>query len=37
MATVLFYRKSLAEKYIMTSAKLIAPAIENSFAAGFDW
>ncbi|XP_031439031.1 intraflagellar transport protein 88 homolog isoform X2 [Clupea harengus] len=30
-------RKSLAEKYIMTSAKLIAPAIENSFAAGFDW
>ncbi|XP_062390468.1 intraflagellar transport protein 88 homolog isoform X1 [Sardina pilchardus] len=30
-------RKALAEKYIMTSAKLIAPAIENSFAAGFDW
>ncbi|XP_056145107.1 intraflagellar transport protein 88 homolog isoform X2 [Lampris incognitus] len=30
-------RKSLAEKYIMTSAKLIAPAIESSFATGFDW
>uniref|UniRef100_A0A8C9QPK8 Intraflagellar transport protein 88 homolog n=1 Tax=Scleropages formosus TaxID=113540 RepID=A0A8C9QPK8_SCLFO len=30
-------RKALAEKFIMTSAKLIAPAIESSFAAGFDW
>ncbi|XP_072542134.1 intraflagellar transport protein 88 homolog [Salminus brasiliensis] len=30
-------RKELAEKYIMTSAKLIAPAIETTFAAGFDW
>lgn len=30
-------RKALAEKYIMTAAKLIAPAIESSFAAGFDW
>ncbi|KAL7865764.1 hypothetical protein SRHO_G00110110 [Serrasalmus rhombeus] len=30
-------RKALAEKYIMTSAKLIAPAIESTFAAGFDW
>ncbi|XP_016143954.1 intraflagellar transport protein 88 homolog [Sinocyclocheilus grahami] len=30
-------RKALAEKYIMTSAKFIAPAIESSFAAGFDW
>uniref|UniRef100_A0A665V1X7 Intraflagellar transport 88 homolog n=1 Tax=Echeneis naucrates TaxID=173247 RepID=A0A665V1X7_ECHNA len=29
--------KALAEKYIMTAAKLIAPAIETSFAAGFDW
>uniref|UniRef100_A0A8D3A4Z0 Intraflagellar transport 88 homolog n=1 Tax=Scophthalmus maximus TaxID=52904 RepID=A0A8D3A4Z0_SCOMX len=29
--------KALAEKYIMTAAKLIAPAIENSFATGFDW
>ncbi|KAE8299755.1 Intraflagellar transport protein 88-like protein [Larimichthys crocea] len=29
--------KVLAEKYIMTAAKLIAPAIENSFATGFDW
>ncbi|XP_019956242.2 intraflagellar transport protein 88 homolog isoform X2 [Paralichthys olivaceus] len=29
--------KVLAEKYIMTSAKLIAPAIETSFATGFDW
>ncbi|CAJ1079071.1 intraflagellar transport protein 88 homolog isoform X5 [Xyrichtys novacula] len=29
--------KVLAEKYIMTSAKLIAPAIETSFASGFDW
>ncbi|XP_028656394.1 intraflagellar transport protein 88 homolog isoform X1 [Erpetoichthys calabaricus] len=30
-------KQSLAEKFIMTSAKLIAPAIETSFAAGFDW
>ncbi|KAL2081102.1 hypothetical protein ACEWY4_022955 [Coilia grayii] len=30
-------RKGLAEKFIMTAAKLIAPAIEGSFAAGFDW
>ncbi|XP_076602700.1 intraflagellar transport protein 88 homolog isoform X2 [Chaetodon auriga] len=29
--------KALAEKYIMTAAKLIAPAIETSFATGFDW
>ncbi|XP_032424567.1 intraflagellar transport protein 88 homolog isoform X3 [Xiphophorus hellerii] len=29
--------KVLAEKYIMTAAKLIAPAIETSFASGFDW
>ncbi|KAM4561852.1 intraflagellar transport protein 88 homolog isoform 1-T1 [Fundulus diaphanus] len=29
--------KVLAEKYIMTAAKLIAPAIETSFAGGFDW
>jgi len=31
------HRKVLAEKYIMTAAKLIAPAIETSFAGGFDW
>ncbi|XP_055101256.1 intraflagellar transport protein 88 homolog isoform X6 [Symphalangus syndactylus] len=30
-------RKAMAEKYIMTSAKLIAPVIETSFAAGYDW
>ncbi|XP_060764388.1 intraflagellar transport protein 88 homolog isoform X2 [Neoarius graeffei] len=30
-------RKALAEKYIMTSAKLISPAIESTFSAGFDW
>ncbi|KAH0625119.1 hypothetical protein JD844_033251, partial [Phrynosoma platyrhinos] len=30
-------RKATAEKYIMTAAKLIAPAIETSFAVGFDW
>uniref|UniRef100_K7FEY0 Intraflagellar transport 88 n=1 Tax=Pelodiscus sinensis TaxID=13735 RepID=K7FEY0_PELSI len=30
-------RKSMAEKYIMTAAKLIAPAIETSFAIGYDW
>lgn len=30
-------RKQRSEKYIMTAAKLIAPAIETSFAAGFDW
>ncbi|XP_034429557.1 intraflagellar transport protein 88 homolog isoform X3 [Hippoglossus hippoglossus] len=29
--------KVLAEKYIMTAAKLIAPTIETSFATGFDW
>ncbi|XP_061782090.1 intraflagellar transport protein 88 homolog isoform X2 [Nerophis lumbriciformis] len=29
--------KARAEKYVMTAAKLIAPAIESSFAAGFDW
>ncbi|XP_015234356.1 PREDICTED: intraflagellar transport protein 88 homolog isoform X1 [Cyprinodon variegatus] len=29
--------KIQAEKYIMTAAKLIAPAIETSFASGFDW
>uniref|UniRef100_A0A8C3AMM7 Intraflagellar transport 88 homolog n=1 Tax=Cyclopterus lumpus TaxID=8103 RepID=A0A8C3AMM7_CYCLU len=29
--------KVLAEKYIMTAAKLIAPAIETSFVTGFDW
>ncbi|XP_030417456.1 intraflagellar transport protein 88 homolog isoform X1 [Gopherus evgoodei] len=30
-------RKAMAEKYIMTAAKLIAPAIETSFAIGYDW
>ncbi|KAM8976486.1 intraflagellar transport protein 88 homolog [Pelodytes ibericus] len=30
-------RKALAEKYIMTAAKLIAPVIETSFAVGYDW
>ncbi|KAM9172125.1 intraflagellar transport protein 88 homolog isoform 1-T1 [Pangshura tecta] len=30
-------RKGMAEKYIMTAAKLIAPAIETSFAIGYDW
>ncbi|XP_029458377.1 intraflagellar transport protein 88 homolog [Rhinatrema bivittatum] len=30
-------RKALAEKYIMTAAKLIAPAIDTSFAVGYDW
>ncbi|XP_018410189.1 PREDICTED: intraflagellar transport protein 88 homolog [Nanorana parkeri] len=30
-------RKALAEKYIMTAAKLIAPVIENSFDVGYDW
>ncbi|XP_051938320.1 intraflagellar transport protein 88 homolog isoform X5 [Hippocampus zosterae] len=29
--------KARADKYVMTSAKLIAPAIQASFAAGFDW
>lgn len=31
------YRKAMAEKYIMTAAKLIAPVIETSFAVGYDW
>ncbi|KXJ23694.1 intraflagellar transport protein 88 homolog [Exaiptasia diaphana] len=30
-------KKTQAEKYIMSAAKLISPAIENNFAAGFDW
>ncbi|XP_061848430.1 intraflagellar transport protein 88 homolog isoform X2 [Colius striatus] len=30
-------RKSKAEEYIMTAAKLIAPVIETSFAVGYDW
>ncbi|XP_025780888.1 intraflagellar transport protein 88 homolog isoform X6 [Puma concolor] len=30
-------RKAMAEKYIMTAAKLIAPVIETSFAVGYDW
>ncbi|XP_066115089.1 intraflagellar transport protein 88 homolog isoform X1 [Saccopteryx bilineata] len=30
-------RKAVAEKYIMTAAKLIAPVIETSFAVGYDW
>ena len=30
-------RKSLAEKTIVNAAKIIAPKIEDSFAAGFDW
>ncbi|KAK2570829.1 Intraflagellar transport protein 88-like protein [Acropora cervicornis] len=30
-------KKSQADKSIMTAAKLISPAIENTFAAGFDW
>lgn len=34
---VFFLRKSKAEEYIMTAAKLIAPVIETSFAAGYDW
>ncbi|XP_048388469.1 intraflagellar transport protein 88 homolog isoform X2 [Stegostoma tigrinum] len=30
-------RKAMAERFIMTAAKLIAPAIEASFASGYDW
>ncbi|XP_076787054.1 intraflagellar transport protein 88 homolog isoform X5 [Arvicanthis niloticus] len=30
-------RKAMAEKYIMTAAKLIAPVIEASFAVGYNW
>ncbi|XP_062957952.1 intraflagellar transport protein 88 homolog isoform X3 [Cynocephalus volans] len=30
-------RKAMAEKYILTAAKLIAPVIETSFAVGYDW
>lgn len=35
--TLCIFRKVLAEKFIMTAAKLIAPSIESSFAIGFDW
>ena len=31
------YRKAKAEKYLTSCAKLIAPAIDPSFASGFDW
>lgn len=34
---VCIYRKAMAEKYIMTAAKLIAPVIEASFAVGYNW
>ena len=30
-------RKMIAERCILTAAKVIAPAIENTFSAGFDW
>ncbi|XP_078699282.1 intraflagellar transport protein 88 homolog isoform X2 [Branchiostoma floridae x Branchiostoma belcheri] len=30
-------KKTYAEKCIMAAAKVIAPAIESSFAAGYDW
>ena len=30
-------RKTLAEKTIVQAAKVIAPLIEDSFSAGFDW
>ena len=30
-------KTALAEKTIMTTAKLIAPVIDGSFASGFDW
>lgn len=30
-------RQKQAEKIILTTAKLIAPVIESSFAVGFDW
>lgn len=30
-------RKETAQRAILTTAKLIAPIIEGSFAIGFDW
>ncbi|XP_061428942.1 LOW QUALITY PROTEIN: intraflagellar transport protein 88 homolog [Lethenteron reissneri] len=30
-------RRTMAERFIMTAAKLIAPAIEETFVAGYDW
>jgi intraflagellar transport protein 88 len=30
-------RKQMAERCIVTAAKIIAPSVEASFAAGFDW
>ena len=30
-------RKNQAERCIKTAAKIISPAIENTFAAGYDW
>ena len=30
-------RKALAEKTIVKAAKIIAPLVEDSFSAGFDW
>ncbi|KFO57063.1 Intraflagellar transport protein 88, partial [Corvus brachyrhynchos] len=37
LSQIIRERKLLAEEYIMTAAKLIAPAIETSFAVGYDW
>ena len=33
----MFYRKYEAENCIKTAAKIISPAIESSFDAGYDW
>ena len=30
-------KTALAEKTIMTTAKIVAPVIDGSFASGFDW
>jgi hypothetical protein len=34
---LLFFRKYEAENCIKTAAKIISPAIEPTFASGYDW
>ena len=32
-----YFRKMTAERCIKTSAKIISPAIENTYSEGYDW
>ena len=37
LLVIFAFRKNQAERCIKTAAKIISPAIENTFAAGYDW